>query len=104
MTKSPNPDWKPGQKQEATVSHFSACDLDGFSIATTEERYLASCQLENEGFTADSPFREVEPGKDLDNGAMYKMMTWGITPRPVAFVSTMDKQGRTNVRIRSGLV
>ncbi|KAH8090660.1 hypothetical protein HD553DRAFT_354235 [Filobasidium floriforme] len=71
MTKSPNPDWKPGQKQDAI--------------------------LENEGFTADSPFREVEPGKDLDNAAMYKMMTWGITPRPVAFVSTMDKQGRTNL-------
>ena len=52
---------------------------------------------ENQGFTADSPFREIEPGKDLNKAAMYKMMTWGITPRPVAFVSTMGKDGSTNV-------
>jgi hypothetical protein len=54
-------------------------------------------QPENEGFTAESPFREIEPGKDLNNGAMYKLMTWGITPRPVAFVSTMSNDGQMNV-------
>lgn len=60
-------------------------------------KYKRSTQPETEGFTAESPFREIEPGVDLDNGKMYKLMTWGITPRPVAFVSTMDKEGRGNV-------
>lgn len=70
-TKSPQPDWTPGQ------------GLNSMPGA--------------EHFKADSPFREIEPGVDLDNAATYKMMTWAVAPRPVAFVSTMDKDGVGNL-------
>lgn len=37
----------------------------------------------------------------MDKAAIYKMMTWGVTPRPIAFVSTRSPDGQTNV---SGLL
>ncbi|KAJ9101942.1 hypothetical protein QFC19_005023 [Naganishia cerealis] len=70
-TKTPQVDWKPGQ------------GLNNLPGA--------------EDFHAATPFREIDVDSLTDKGPLYKMMTWAITPRPVAMVSTMNQDGVTNL-------
>lgn len=57
-----------------------------------------------EDFATSSPFREIDVDELENKGPLYKLMTWAITPRPVALVSTMDEAGVTNVRLCFWLV
>ncbi|GHJ85693.1 hypothetical protein NliqN6_2095 [Naganishia liquefaciens] len=70
-SKTPQVDWKPGQGLN--------------NLPGAEE------------FAATSSFREIDVDSMENKGPLYKLMTWAITPRPVALVSTMDESGVANL-------
>lgn len=43
------------------------------------------------------PERHLIPAADLDESGTYKLLTGTVVPRPIAWVSTVDTDGRTNL-------
>ncbi|WVR05620.1 hypothetical protein IAU60_002642 [Kwoniella sp. DSM 27419] len=70
-TKVPNPDYKPGQ------------GLNNLPYSKDFE-------------PKDAKFRSIVP-EEQDKSDIYKMMISGISPRPIAFVSTISPEGKANL-------
>lgn len=47
--------------------------------------------------SSSSPTRTLRPGIDADRGAMYHLLNSIIVPRPIAWISTCNADGRTNL-------
>ncbi|WVQ85625.1 hypothetical protein IAT38_007791 [Cryptococcus sp. DSM 104549] len=71
FTKVPFPDFKPGQ---------------GLNDLPTAKNFDP----------ANAKFRTIDPEKEA-KGDVYKMLISGITPRPIAFVSTLGPDGKANL-------
>lgn len=76
-TKQPNPDWKPGQGLNGRT------DLPGY------QAFIDGATLEG----SQANFRHIDPEQVEDKGQIYKLMIGGITPRPIAFCSTISPEG-----------
>jgi hypothetical protein len=50
-----------------------------------------------EDFSPSNEFKEVNPETVPDKSLIYKMLISAITPRPIAFVSSMTEDGVSNV-------
>jgi hypothetical protein len=50
-------------------------------------------------FAPSAPFKQIDPEQYEDKSVIYKMMISAITPRPIAFVSSMSKDGTLNVSL-----
>lgn len=44
----------------------------------------------------DAPFKHIDPAHEQP-GLVYKLIIGGITPRPIAFVSSQDEHGKQNL-------
>ncbi|OXG90694.1 flavoprotein oxygenase [Cryptococcus neoformans D17-1] len=71
VTKTPNPSFKPGQG-------------------------LNDLPCAGEFQPNDAKWRSINP-EEQAGGDVYKMMISGITPRPIAFVSSMGSDGKANL-------
>ncbi|CAH7670840.1 hypothetical protein PPACK8108_LOCUS5578 [Phakopsora pachyrhizi] len=72
-TKTPQPDWKPGQ---------------GISDAPLPNREI---------YSSSGPIKTFIPYENLSVADGYKLMISAIVPRPIAFCSTLSEDGKPNL-------
>ncbi|KAK9893447.1 hypothetical protein P389DRAFT_175512 [Cystobasidium minutum MCA 4210] len=78
-SKQPNPNWKPGQGLNGRT------DLPGYELFQQTATLQGSQEL----------YHHINPDEVEDKSKIYKLIIGGITPRPIAFCSTLSKDGKT---------
>ncbi|KAL7003910.1 hypothetical protein EMMF5_006546, partial [Cystobasidiomycetes sp. EMM_F5] len=81
VSKQPDPSWKPGQGLNGRT------DLPGY------QAFVEGATLEG----SQNNFRHINPDDVEEKLQIYKLMIGGITPRPIAFVSTISATGNCNL-------
>ncbi|GAA6061991.1 hypothetical protein JCM10212_004269 [Sporobolomyces blumeae] len=79
-TKTPNPSWQVGTGRSKSSSTSSSSPTSPSRQQLGQDKVV-----------------EIDPSQVENKGKLYKMLISAITPRPIAFVSSYDKDGNSNL-------